>query len=92
MKGTKETDFFESLEQQMAKKEDVCIQCGANNQLITLSEGETLTVGDVRNRLSDVLNIAPTALAVIGDETVEDSRPLVAGDTLQFIKQSGSKG
>jgi len=75
-----------------ATAKEVRIQCGANSQEISLGEGETLTVGDVRNRLGDVLNIAPTALAVIGDETVEDTRPLAAGETLQFIKQSGSKG
>ena len=70
----------------------VQIQCGANSQSINLGDGETLTVGNVRNRLSDVLNIAPTMLAVIGDETVDDERVLKTGETLQFIKQSGTKG
>ncbi len=70
----------------------VQIQCGANNQPVNLGEGETLTVGNVRSRLGDVLNIAPTMLAVIGDETVDDDRILRPGDTLQFIKQSGTKG
>lgn len=70
----------------------VQIQCGANSQTLNLGEGEILKVGDVRSRLGDVLNIAPTMLAVIGDETVDDDRVLKAGETLQFIKQSGTKG
>ncbi|MFA6529207.1 MAG: hypothetical protein WCT46_06775 [Candidatus Gracilibacteria bacterium] len=74
------------------EKNEITVQCGANNQPVQLVENEELTVGDVRDRLADVLNIAPTALAVIGDETVDDDRVLVAGETLQFIKQSGSKG
>jgi hypothetical protein len=71
---------------------EVLIQSGANSQSISLGENEVLTVGEVRNRLGDVLNIAPTSLAVIGDEAVDDDSPLVGGQTLQFIKQSGSKG
>ncbi len=70
----------------------VQIQCGANSQSITLGDGEVLTVGNVRERLGDVLNLAPTMLAVIGDETVDDDRALRPGETLQFIKQSGTKG
>lgn len=70
----------------------VQIQCGANSQPVNLGEGEVLKVGDVRSRLGDVLNIAPTMLAVIGDETVDDERVLAPGETLQFIKQSGTKG
>lgn len=65
---------------------------GANHQTIQLGDGEQLTVGDIRTRLSDVLNIAPNTLAVIGDSTVTDDRALVSGETLQFIKQSGTKG
>ncbi len=68
------------------------VLCGANSQMVELGEGEQLTVGSIRSRLSDVLNIAPNALAVIGDATVEDDRTLAPFETLQFIKQSGTKG
>lgn len=68
------------------------VVCGANNQVLELGEEERLTVGDVRTRLADVMNIAPNALAVIGDTTVADDRVLTPGETLQFIKQSGTKG
>ncbi|MEK7642053.1 MAG: hypothetical protein AAB365_03645 [Patescibacteria group bacterium] len=75
----------------------VSIQCGANSQVIDLSQGETLTVGDIRKRLGDVLNIAPTALAIVRvengeDENVDDDRAVKNGDTVQFVKQSGTKG
>ncbi|MBP6858603.1 MAG: hypothetical protein KBC33_02100 [Candidatus Pacebacteria bacterium] len=75
----------------------VSIQCGANSQTIDLGEGETLTVGDIRKRLGDVLNIAPTSLAIVRveggeDENVDDDRVVKNGDTVQFVKQSGSKG
>ena len=75
-----------------AKFGPVEVVCGANNQVLELSEDERLTVGDVRTRLSDVMNIAPTALAVIGETTVADDHVLTPGETLQFIKQSGTKG
>lgn len=65
---------------------------GANAQELVLGEGERLTVGEVRTRLADVLNVAPNALAVIGDSTVADDHVLVPGEKLQFIKQSGTKG
>lgn len=66
---------------------------GQNNQEITVDEGEAITVGEIRNRLGDVLNLPPTAFAVIGNEEVNDDRELSPGETLQFIKGvSGSKG
>lgn len=68
------------------------IVCGANHQVLELGEDEHLTVGDVRTRLADVMNIAPSALAVIGDTTIPDDRVLTPGETLQFIRQSGTKG
>ena len=68
------------------------VLCGANQQMVGLGEGEQLTVGDIRNQLTDVLNIAPNALAVIGDSTVGEDRVLAPYETLQFIKQSGEKG
>lgn len=68
------------------------VLCGANSQMVELGEGEQLTVGMIRSRLADVLNIAPNALAVVGDTTVEDDRTLAPFETLQFIKQSGTKG
>jgi hypothetical protein len=72
---------------------NVEIVCGANTQTIDLMDAaENLCVGEIRRQLGDVLNIAPNAIAVIGDREVGDDRVLNAGDRLQFIKQSGSKG
>jgi hypothetical protein len=70
----------------------VNVVCGANNQDLNLVEGETLTVGDVREKLADVLNLPPNALAIIGADQVEDEHVLKGGEQLQFIKPSGDKG
>ena len=66
--------------------------CGANTQVLELGDGECLTVGEVRTRLSDVVNIPPKAIAVIGDSTVQESRVLIPGEKLQFIKPAGELG
>ncbi len=71
---------------------NITISSGASEQQIGLNPNETLTVGDIRERLGLVLNIAPTAIAVIGEDEVDDDQELSAGQTLQFIKRSGSKG
>ena len=68
------------------------IVCGANGQTLNLGEEEVLTVGQIREKLSDVLNIPESALAIIGEETVDDDRQLALGETVQFIKQAGTKG
>ena len=68
------------------------IVCGANNQILELGEDETLTVGDVRTRLNDVLNISNESLAIVGDAQVDDDYVINAGEQLQFIRQSGTKG
>lgn len=69
------------------------IKSGINKQTISINEGETLTIGDIRNRLGHDLNIAPTAIAAVnGEEVTTDDRVLVSGDSLEFIKRSGSKG
>ena len=72
--------------------QDITVVNGANNQTITPTADEKLTVGDVRKRLGDVLNIAPNAIALIGDEEVEEDRVIAGGERLQFIKRSGTKG
>jgi hypothetical protein len=76
----------------MQTLQEITVTNGANSQPITPVTDEKLTVGDLRKRLGDVLNIAPTAIALIGDEEVDDERVLEPGDHLQFIKRSGSKG
>jgi hypothetical protein len=69
------------------------VVCGANSQTIDLtSSKEKMTVESLRKQLGDILNIAPTAIAIIGDVEVEETHTVVGGDRLQFVKRSGSKG
>jgi hypothetical protein len=51
-----------------------------------------MTVGDVRDRFSEALNIPDGAVATINDISVEDEQTLVNGETLIFSKPLGSKG
>lgn len=74
------------------KNNEVTVQCGANEQVITLGEGEKLTVGGIRQKLSDVLNINEKMLSIVGDENVDDDREILGGQKVQFVKQSGTKG
>jgi hypothetical protein len=76
----------------LEKGKDITVTNGANTQSVTPTSDETFTVGDIRTKLKDVLNIAPNAIATINGEEVDDTRLLSPGDNLQFIKRSGSKG
>ena len=51
-----------------------------------------LSVGEVRDRFSEALNIPDGAVATINDIAVEDEQVLVDGETLIFSKPLGSKG
>ena len=51
-----------------------------------------MTVGVIRRRLADRLNIDPTAQAMIGTQDVGDDVVLRAGEYLYFRRQVGEKG
>ncbi|MBP7898898.1 hypothetical protein KAZ92_03060 [Candidatus Gracilibacteria bacterium] len=70
----------------------VKIISGANEQTVELIPDQTLTVGQIRTKLRDVLGIAENATAVIDGSNVTDDRVLAGSDTLEFIKDSGTKG
>lgn len=74
------------------QQNSVTIISGANQQDIELVPSEPLTVGQVRLRLGDVMGIAKNATAVIGGINVADDRVLLDGETVEFIKDSGTKG
>jgi hypothetical protein len=75
-----------------APRKPIVVRSGSNRHELSRTEGETITVGSVRAGLSEVLNIAPTAIAVVGEDEVDDDKVLNDGDDLQFIKRSGTKG
>jgi len=65
------------------------VVCGANTH-----EGEFvgMTVGEVRQQLKDVLNIADEAQTSVSGDVVKDDYVLKEGDNLEFIKKAGDKG
>lgn len=62
---------------------------GANDGTFTL---EGAKVGSVRSSLVDAFNIPKDAIAFVNGEQVNMGYTLATDDTLEFCKQSGSKG
>ncbi len=50
------------------------------------------TVGQARSELSERMNIAPDAVAVIDGNTVPEDAVLTEGQVLTFVKHAGEKG
>ena len=50
------------------------------------------TVGEIRRRLADRLNIDATAQAMVGNQTVGDDVVLRTGEYLLFRRAAGEKG
>jgi hypothetical protein len=50
------------------------------------------SVSDVRNMLSQPLNIDPASKPIVNGETVNEDYVLCGGDELEFVKASGEKG
>lgn len=63
---------------------------GANNIQIENQVGRP--IGEIRQALATVLNIAPDAKARIGGEEVNDSHVIKQGEKLEFVKEGGGKG
>jgi len=72
----------------------ISVQNGVTKQIINLNPNEELTVGDVREKLGDIMNIPPNAIAVITgrEQEATDGEQLLPGNTLVFVKRSASKG
>ena len=51
-----------------------------------------MTVGEVRERFSDALNIPEDATATVNGIPVEDEQVIVNGEEVLFAKPLGSKG
>jgi|HubBroStandDraft_6_1064221.scaffolds.fasta_scaffold2329017_2 hypothetical protein len=68
------------------------VQSGANSQEINPTETDVVRIAEIRDRLGIVLNLEETAIAVVDDAEVNDDFVVKDGQTVQFIKRSGSKG
>jgi hypothetical protein len=70
------------------------------NQLVSVSSGPYLeqlpvgdsTVGEVRHRFADRLDIDPNAQAVLDGQPVDDQTRVRAGQALMFTRRAGEKG
>lgn len=53
---------------------------------------EGRTVAELRHQLGDALSIAPTAVAIVNGEVVQDAHVVGPGDDLEFVRPAGRKG
>jgi len=51
-----------------------------------------MSVGEVRRRFRDRLDIDPTAVAVVDGNEVEDGHSIAPGELVTFVRRSGEKG
>jgi len=51
-----------------------------------------MTVAQARSALSERLNVAPDAMAVVDGNPATEDTVLVHGQTLNFVKHAGEKG
>ena len=63
---------------------------GANVQTFTSLNGRT--VGTVRPVLRDVMNVTDQSSALVNGQPVNNDHALKDGDTLEFVKEAGTKG
>lgn len=70
-------------------EKEVIVVCGANTQVLQMAGS---TVGDARRRLADVMNIPPSAQALITGNAVPDDYMLREGERLEFVRPAGVKG
>jgi hypothetical protein len=75
---------------QTEQQQPVTVTCGANTQPLESLDG--MTVGELRNRLEDVMNIPNPAQVVVGGCVVNNDYVVKAGDNVEFIKPAGIKG
>lgn len=80
----------------MADGRKITVVCGANTQVL---EGiDQMSVGELRQRLGDVMNIPSPSQAIIGGRTVNDETLLdltvenAQDIQIEFVKPAGSKG
>jgi len=76
----KKDDTYESL---------VSVSCGASSSNYPVVGR---TVGFIKATYREILNIDSTSNGVVNGVSVEDSYVLKSGDTLEFVRDAGSKG
>lgn len=69
----------------------ITITSGPYLEQVPLAGGPT-TVGDLRRRFGNRLDIDPAAIAVVGGRTADANTRVGPGDTVMFIHRAGEKG
>ena len=81
-----------SLDETLNKLETNCyvqVMSGSSSKRFPVAKQK---VGDVRQLLKGVLNIADKAAALVNGKEVGEDTVLQANDRLEFVKRAGSKG
>lgn len=68
----------------------VKVVCGANEQVLELEE--PVNIGQLRERLSSVMNIPTPSQAILGGQNVNDDYVPEDGAQVEFVKPAGTKG
>ena len=68
----------------------VTIACGVNSLPTDRVIG--MTVGDIRRKYRDQLNIPQGARAILDGRQADDSSTVRDGQELEFVKETGEKG
>lgn len=74
----------------LVRRPEVTIHCGANSQKFDSIEG--LQIGDVADRLQEILNIPSPRQTFANGVQVRDNYVIKAGDEIEFVKPAGVKG
>ena len=81
-----------SKERQKIQRQELMVICGANTQ--KLRGLQRMTVGELRSRLIEVMNIPASSQTLIDGMTVGDNHVIALGECrqIEFIRPAGSKG
>ena len=67
----------------------ICVTHGANQEYYQLTG---LSVGEVKEKLRDAMNVPSNASAYVFNELVNDDYIIQENDRIEFLKEAGVKG
>ena len=72
----------------------ITLTCGVNQLPIVNNVDKVagLTVGDIRRKYRDQLNIPAGSRAILDGKQVDDNAVVKDGTELEFVKETGEKG
>ncbi len=82
----------ETLEPTILELPVVKVLAGANETALTIPDGRTYTVGLVRSKMAEILNLSPDHDALVNGASATEQTELRHGDQVEFIRRAGVKG